>query len=199
MRKLVVSTYTTLDGVIQPLDWSGQDHSLEAQEERGAYARELLFSADALLLGRETYEIFAEAWSSRTSADDGPGEAGCVDRINSLPKHVASTTLREPLAWNATLLQGDIPAAVSKLKDQPGQTIMMYGCGQLARTLLEHGLIDEFLFWVYPVVRGAGRDSSPMAPMLTWSSWNHARSRLVTLCSPAGRSGKPEGLWGIRT
>jgi dihydrofolate reductase len=156
MRKLFVSTYTTLDGVIQPLDWSGQNHSLEAQEERGAYARELLFSADALLLGRETYEIFAEAWSSRTAADDGPGEEGCVDRINSLPKYVASRTLVEPLAWNATLLQGDIPAAVSKLKDQPGQTIMMYGCGQLARTLLEHGLIDEFLFWVYPVVRGSG-------------------------------------------
>jgi dihydrofolate reductase len=156
MRNLVVSTYTTLDGVIQPLDWSGQNHSLDAQQERGAYARELLFSADALLLGRETYEIFAEAWSSRTAADDGPGEAGCVDRINSLPKYVASTTLVEPLAWNATLLQGDIPAAVSKLKDQPGQTIMMYGCGQLARTLLEHGLIDEFLFWVYPVVRGSG-------------------------------------------
>jgi dihydrofolate reductase len=145
MRKLVVSTYTTLDGVIQPLDWSGQNHSLEAQEERGAYARELLFSADALLLGRETCEIFAEAWSSRTAADDGPGEPGCVDRINSLPKYVAST-----------LLQGDIPAALSKLKDQPGQTIMMYGCGQLARTLLEHGLIDEVLFWVYPVVRGSG-------------------------------------------
>jgi dihydrofolate reductase len=156
MRKLVVSTYTTLDGVIQPLDWSGQNQSLSAQEERGSYARDLLLSADALLLGRETYEIFAEAWGSRTSADDGPGEAGSVDRINSMPKFVASTTLREPLAWNASLLQGDIPSEVARLKDQPGGSLLMFGCGQFARSLLEHGLIDEFLFWVYPVVRGSG-------------------------------------------
>jgi dihydrofolate reductase len=156
MRKLIVSTYTTLDGVIQPLDWSGGNSSLEAQEERGSYARDLLFSADALLLGRETYEIFAEVWPSRTSADDGPGEAGSVDRINRLPKYVASTSLNEPLAWNATLLQGDIPAAVAGLKEQPGNPILMYGCGELARTLLEHDLIDEFQFWVYPVLRGGG-------------------------------------------
>jgi dihydrofolate reductase len=156
VRKLVASTYVTLDGIIQPLDWSAQSSSDTDREERGAFARDLLFESDALLLGRETYEIFAGAWSSRTSADDGPGEAGFIDRINSLPKYVASTTLTEPLAWNATLLTGDIPTAVAKLKQQPGQTIVMYGCGELARTLLEHGLIDEFQFWVYPVVRGSG-------------------------------------------
>lgn len=156
MRKLIVSTYMTLDGVIQPLDWSAQSSSRESAEERGAYARDLLFSADALLLGRETYEIFAEVWPTRTAADDGPGEAGSVDRINSLPKYVASTTLEEPLTWNATLIAGDIPTEVAKLKQQPGQAIVMYGCGELARTLLEHGLVDEFRFWVYPVVRGSG-------------------------------------------
>lgn len=156
MRKLIVSTYVTLDGVIQPLDWSGQSSSPAAVEERGVYARELLFAADALLMGRETYEIFAEAWPSRTAADDGPGEAGFIDRINSLPKYVASTTLSEPLNWNSTLLAGDIPSEVAKLKQQQGQSILMYGCGQLAHTLLEHDLIDEFHFWVYPVVRGGG-------------------------------------------
>ena len=156
MRKLIVSTYTTIDGVIQPLDWSGQNTAPDAQTERGAYARDLLFSADALLLGRETYEIFAEVWPSRTAADDGPGEAGSVDCINSLPKYVASTSLRDPLAWNASLLQGDIPAEVARLKEQPGDVLLMYGCGELARTLLEHDLIDEFRFWVHPVVRGSG-------------------------------------------
>jgi len=156
MRKLIVSTYVTLDGVIQPLDWSGQLSSRSALEERGAYARDMLFAADALLMGRETYEIFAGAWSSRTAADDGPGEEGFIDRINSLPKYVASTTLTEPLTWNSTLLSADVTAEVAALKEQPGQAILMYGCGRLARTLLEHDLIDEFHFWVYPVVRGSG-------------------------------------------
>ena len=156
MRKLIVSTYVTLDGVIQPLDWSAQSTDPAAQEERGRYARDMLFAADALLLGRETYELFAEVWPTRTAADDGPGEAGFIDRINRLPKYVASTTLREPLAWNATLLTGDEPGAVAALKQQPGQAILMYGCGDLARILLEHDIIDEFHFWVYPVVRGDG-------------------------------------------
>jgi len=156
MRRLIVSTYTTLDGVIQPLDWSGQNTTEEARAERGAYARDLLFSADALLLGRETYEIFAEVWPTRTSADDGPGEEGSSDRINSLPKYVASTSLTEPLAWNSTLLTGNIPAEVARIKNEPGEVLLMYGCGELARTLLEHNLIDEFQFWVYPVVRGQG-------------------------------------------
>jgi dihydrofolate reductase len=156
MSKLIVSTYVTLDGVIQPLDWSAQSSGPADREERGRYARELLFAADALLLGRETYQVFAEVWPSRTAADDGPGEDGFIDRINLLPKYVASTTLREPLAWNATLLAGDIPAAVARLKRQRDQTLLMYGCGDLARTLLEHDLVDEFHFWVYPVVRGSG-------------------------------------------
>jgi dihydrofolate reductase len=156
MRKLIVSTYVTLDGVIQPMDWSAQNADLEAREERGRYARDVLFAADALLLGRETFEIFAQVWPTRTAADDGPGEAGFIERINQLPKYVASMTLREPLGWNATLLTGEIPAAVAELKQQPGAAIVMYGCGELARTLLEHDLIDEFHFWVYPVVRGSG-------------------------------------------
>jgi dihydrofolate reductase len=156
MRRLIVSTYVTLDGVIQPLDWSAQNSSQAAREERGTYARDLLFAADALLLGRETYEIFADVWPTRSVADDGPGEEGSTDRINSLPKYVASTTLKEPLRWNATLIKGDVPNEVARLKEQPGQAIVMYGCGELARTLLEHDLIDEFRFWVYPVVRGSG-------------------------------------------
>lgn len=152
MRKVIVSTYVSLDGVIQPLDWSFGSRN----EERGKYARDLLFSADVLLLGRETYQIFAEVWPTRTAADDGPGEAGMTDRINSMPKYVASTTLQEPLSWNATLLKGDITTEVARLKQQPGQNILMYGCGPVARTLMQHDLIDEYQFWVYPVVVGSG-------------------------------------------
>jgi dihydrofolate reductase len=156
MGKLIVSTYVTLDGVIQPLDWSARSEDRASMEERGTYARDLLFAADALLMGRETYEVFAEVWPARTAADDGPGEAGFIDRINSLPKYVASTTLKEPLAWNASLIKGDVAREVTRLKQRFGQAILMFGCGALARTLLEHDLIDEFRFWVYPVVRGSG-------------------------------------------
>ncbi|MGH2532790.1 MAG: dihydrofolate reductase family protein [Thermomicrobiales bacterium] len=156
MRKIIVSTYVTLDGVIQPLDWSMQSQDPASAEERGKYARDLLFDADALLMGRGTYEIFAGSWPTRTSADDGPGEAGASDRMNSLPKYVASTTLKEPLSWNSTLLGDDVPKEIAKLKVQPGKNIVMYGCGQLAKTLIEHDLADEFRFWMYPVVRGRG-------------------------------------------
>ncbi len=156
MRKLIVSTYVTLDGVIQPIDWSINSHDPAAAEERGQYARDLLLEADALLLGRETYQVFAEVWPARTAADDDPGAAGVTDRINSLPKYVASSTLSEPLSWNATLIKGDVPREVAKLKEQPGQSIVVYGCGRLAKTLFEHNLVDEFRFWVFPVVRGRG-------------------------------------------
>jgi len=89
MRKVVISVYTTLDGVMEaPEKWSGQFWN----EEHGTYARDLLFASDALLIGREIYEGFAASWPFRTAADDGPGEEGFVDRINSLPKFVASTT-----------------------------------------------------------------------------------------------------------
>ena len=156
MRRLIVSTYMTLDGVIQPLDWSAQNAIQSAMEERGTYARDLLFAADALLLGRETYEIFADVWPTRSAADDGPGEEGCVDRINGLPKYVASRTLREA-TWNATLIRGDIAAEVVRLKDQLGQNILKYGTGELDRTLMQHNLVDEFHLWVFPVAVGAGQ------------------------------------------
>jgi RibD C-terminal domain len=90
MGKLVVSTYVTLDGVMQPIDWTGR----YSHEDHGRHAREVLFASDALLMGRETYESFARAWSSRTAADEQPGEEGYVDRINGMPKFVASTTLK---------------------------------------------------------------------------------------------------------
>jgi dihydrofolate reductase len=156
VRKIIVSTYVTLDGVIQPLDWPMQSPDPASAEERGAYARDLLFESDALLMGRETYQIFAEVWPTRTAADDDPGAAGLIDRINSLPKYVASTTLSEPLSWNATLIKGNVAQEIARLKEQPGQNMVMYGCGQLAKTLVEHNLVDEFRFWVYPVVRGKG-------------------------------------------
>ena len=118
-------------------------------DEHDQYARDLLFAADALLLGRETYEGFAEAWPARTGDE-------YADRINSLPKLVASNTLQEA-AWNATLIKEDVAEEVAKLKDQPGQNILKFGTGELDRTLIEHNLIDEFHFWLFPVAAGSGQ------------------------------------------
>jgi dihydrofolate reductase len=153
MGELVVSTYVTLNGVMQPIDWTGR----YSHEDHGRHAREVLFASDALVMGRETYEIFAPAWSSRTAEDEEAGEEGYVDRINGMPKFVASTTLKEPLDWNnSTLIEEDVVDAVSGLKEQFEGNVLMYGCGPLARTLTWHGLVDEFQMLIYPVIWGEG-------------------------------------------
>ena len=144
MRKLVESTFMTLDGVIsRPQDWSPPYWD----DEHTAYAGKLLDPADALLLGRDTYEGFAAAWPGR------PGEY--ADKINSMPKHVASRTLTET-TWNASLIEGDVAEAVAALKEQDGGDIVKYGTGELDRALVENQLVDEFHFWVFPVVVGKG-------------------------------------------
>lgn len=155
VRELIEVTFMSLDGVIdsptivhetQPY-WVSDP---EYQED----SREVLFGADALLLGRKTYEHFAEAYPKMASAKpEIPNEF--IDRMNSLPKYVASTTLKET-TWNATLLSGDIAAAVLKLKQQPGRYIVKYGTGVLDRTLLEHNLIDTLRIYLFPVAMGAG-------------------------------------------
>jgi dihydrofolate reductase len=145
MRKLVESTFVTLDGVISsPQEWSPPYWD----DEHASYASKLLFAADALLLGRLTYEGFVQAWPSRT------GEFS--DRMNSLPKYVASNTLKEA-TWNATILEGDVAGEVAKLKQEPGENILKYGTGELDRTLMEHNLVDEFHFWLFPVAAGSGQ------------------------------------------
>ena len=145
MRKLVESTFVTLDGMIdEPQRWSAPYWD----DQHFAYARSLLFAADALLLGRKTYEGFASSWPQR-SGDD------YTDRINAMTKFVASRTLRDA-TWNATVLEGDVAQAVATLKQDGDGTILKFGTGELDRTLLAQGLVDEFHFWLFPVVVGAG-------------------------------------------
>jgi len=147
MRKVIVSTYATLNGVIEnPQDWSFDYFD----EEAAQFAYDQLFAADALLLGRETYESFAEAWPARSDA--------FADRINSMEKYVVSTTLAEPLPWGpATLISENVAEEVAKLKQQPGQDILIYGTGRLTHTLLQHGLLDEHHLWIIPVIWENGR------------------------------------------
>lgn len=145
MRKLVESTFVTLGGVISsPGEW-GQPYW---NEEHAGYAQKLLFAADALLLGRKTYEGFAAAWPSRH-------EDAFDEHINTMPKYVASNTLKDA-TWNASIIEGDVAEAVAKLKQQPGNDILKFGTGELDKTLMEHRLVDEFHFWLFPITSGRG-------------------------------------------
>ncbi|HEY2670756.1 MAG TPA: dihydrofolate reductase family protein [Rugosimonospora sp.] len=148
MRKLIASTYATLDGRVDELrDWVIPYND----DGSAAYHTELLKNSDGLLLGRKTYETFATIWPPRS------GELPYVDKINSMAKHVASTTLKD-LEWgNSRLIEGDVADGVAKLKQQPGQDLVMYGCHDLMHTLLEHDLIDEYRVLVHPVLCGKGR------------------------------------------
>lgn len=146
MRKVIVAEYVSLDGMMDNPAWTGPYFN----EELGTFQHDLLMESDTLLLGRLTYEGFAAAWPTMTD------ENGFADRMNSLPKFVVSTTL-EKADWNASIIQGNIADEVAKLKQQPGQNILIYGSGELVNTLMQHDLIDEYRLMVFPVVLGSGK------------------------------------------
>jgi dihydrofolate reductase len=156
MRKVVVTEYLSLDGVMQDPGGVGE---IEQggwtvpywNDEIAKFQSDGLFASDALLLGRVTYEGFAAAWPDMTHE-----EGEFADRMNSLPKYVATRTL-DQLEWNATPLKGDVAQEVAKLKQQPGQDLLIYGSGELVRTLMQHDVIDEYRLLVYPVVVGSGK------------------------------------------
>jgi dihydrofolate reductase len=155
MRKLSVSTLVTLDGVVQdPGGFGETDNGGWAgpyfDDEAGRLAFEHVLASDVFLLGRETYELFKEYW---TQVHEGDYAA----RINSMPKLVASSTLHEPLEWNARLIEGDIADAIIQLKRDDGGEILMYGSPTLMRTLADHDLVDEYKLWVHPIVLGGGK------------------------------------------
>ncbi|MDG4791189.1 dihydrofolate reductase family protein [Micromonospora sp. WMMD1102] len=148
-RKVIASTFVSLDGVIgNPHLWSLPYMDSEGQR----YALDQLFASDALLLGRPTYDGFAQAWPNMP-----PDGTGFADRMNTIAKYVVSTTLEKAEWQNTTIINGNVAEEVAALKRQPGQDILMYGFGRLARTLLEHGLLDEVRFWLTPVLVGSGR------------------------------------------
>ncbi len=144
---MAATLFVSLDGVVEsPEKWSFPFWSDETQK----FKVDELRATDALLLGRVTYEGFAAAWPGRK------GDA-FADRFNSMPKFVASRTLNK-LEWNNShLIKGDLAAEVSKLKQQPGQDIVIHGSPGLIRSLLPHDLIDEFRLLVYPLVLGRGK------------------------------------------
>jgi dihydrofolate reductase len=146
MRRIINSTYISLDGVIQdPQDWPG--NGIEPDGTGLRVQTDLLFACDAVLMGGRTYPGFATAWMARSGNPYS-------DRINSMSKFVVSSTLRDPKWNNTTVISGDPIADIRRLKEQPGQDIVQYGFGQLSYALLEHGLLDELRLWVHPLFVG---------------------------------------------
>ena len=154
MSELIVTEFVTLDGVMEaPGGEPTHPHSgwvgVYMTPEQGEYKMQEIVDAGSLLLGRVTYDGFAEAWPQR--------EGEFADRMNTLPKYVVSSTLAEPLAWNnSTSLGGDAVAAVTELKRQPGGPIFAMGSATLVRTLLENDLVDELRLMVFPLIVGGG-------------------------------------------
>jgi dihydrofolate reductase len=148
MRKVIATLFTSLDGVVEsPEKWSFPYWN----EHIAKFKLAEQLSSGALLLGRATYEGFAAAWPSRTDPD------GFAESINGLPKYVVSNTLQGPLEWNnSRAVTGDIVAAVTKLKQEPGKDILIHGSPSLVRFLFTHGVIDEYHLLVYPLALGSG-------------------------------------------
>jgi dihydrofolate reductase len=154
MGKIVVTEFISLDGVIEDpggsedFKYGGWSFEYARGDEGDQFKLDETMGAAAQLLGRKTYEGFAEAWPSR----DGE----FADKFNSMPKYVVSSTLANPEWTNTTVLSGDVPAAVSKLREDVDGDIVVHGSGRLVQTLLEHDLVDELRLMVFPVILGAG-------------------------------------------
>ncbi|MEU1529944.1 dihydrofolate reductase family protein [Streptomyces fagopyri] len=170
MGKIVWSANLTLDGVVQDPTgeegfrhggWFGESGGKDLEEWAKALSAEA-FGAEALLLGRRSYEYFvARGWASRSG--------DWADRLNSLPKYIVSSTLEEPKWRNSTVLTGEVVREVSRLKQECDGEMVVYGSYQLGRVLMEHDLVDELRLMVFPVALGTGErffgETSDKKPM----------------------------------
>jgi dihydrofolate reductase len=158
MSRVVVSEFVSLDGVMEdPGGAEGYEHGgwtfqVDQGPDGAKFKVEELLAADALLLGRVTYQGFAAAWPSMDTGEFG-------EKMNSVRKYVVSSTLTDAEAtWNnTTVVRGDVGAEVAKLKAQPGGDLLVAGSGQLVRTLTGLGLVDEYRLMVFPIVLGTGK------------------------------------------
>jgi dihydrofolate reductase len=155
MARIVVTEFMSLDGVVEDPGGSedfthgGWAFEFSRGEEGDQFKVDETMSSEAMLLGRRTYEGFAESWPGR--------EGEFADRFNSMPKYVVSSTLRDPEWTNTTVLEGDVAESVRALKDRVDGDIVVHGSAQLAQALLEQDLVDELRMMVFPVVLGTGK------------------------------------------
>ena len=153
--RLVVTEFVSLDGVMEDpggsedFKYGGWSFEISRGDEGDKFKLDETMASDALLLGRVTYEGFADAWPSR----DGE----FADKFNSMPKYVVSSTLKDPTWTNSTVLSGDVAAEVAKLKQQVDGDIVVHGSVQLVQALIDHDLVDELRLMVFPVVLGSGK------------------------------------------
>lgn len=194
--RVTLTTFLSLDGVMQGPGAPDEDRSggfeqggwlvPYADEDMGRFVDDWFAAAEAFLLGRKTYEIFAAYWPQVTD-ENNP----VATKLNSLPKYVASKTLDE-VEWNgSTLIKGDVAEEVANLKRQPGQELQVHGSGDLAQTLMQHGLVDEYRLWFYPVVLGSGKrlfgDGSVPAALKLVGTKTTGTGVVIHVYQPAGK------------
>jgi len=195
MARIVVTEFISLDGVMEDPGGAedfkdgGWTFEINRGEEGDKFKLEEAMGADALLLGRVTYQGFAEAWPSRT------GEF--ADKFNSMPKYVVSSTLDKAEWNNATLLKGDVVEEVSKLREGSSGTIVVHGSAQLVQTLLETDLVDELRLMVFPVVLGSGKrlfgGTSDKKPLRLVDSRTVGDGVNILIYRPAGDGAEESG------
>ena len=162
MGKIVVTEFVSLDGVMEDpggsedFKYGGWSFEYSRGDDGDKFKLDEAMDSEALLLGRKTFEGFADAWPSR----DGE----FADKFNNMPKYVVSSTLKDPDWTNSTVIDGDLGEEVSKLKQELDGDIVVHGSPQLAQTLIEHDLVDEYRLMVFPVLLGSGARLFPESP-----------------------------------
>jgi dihydrofolate reductase len=155
MGRIIVTEFISLDGVVEDpggsedFEYGGWSFEFDRGAEGNQFKLDETMGSEAMLLGRVTYEGFAEAWPSR--------EGEFADKFNSMPKYVVSSTLTQPEWTNTTVLDGDPVEAVTNLRKEAGGDIVVHGSAQLVQTLIAHDLVDELRLMVFPVILGAGK------------------------------------------
>ena len=194
--QLIVHTMLTLDGVYQGPGGADEDRrdgfdrggwvAPYFDEAGGEFVTDVFRRADAFLLGRRTYDIFNAYWPKHADPSDP-----VANGLNTLPKYIASTTLKDPQWENSSVLEGDLESAVRTLKAREGGELQVHGSGQLARFLLEHDLVDRLNLLVFPVIVGAGRRLFPEQGIATGLALEESRTTpsgvTMSVYRPTGR------------
>ena len=195
MGRIVVTEFVSLDGVMEDpggaesFRHGGWTFQIDRGDEGNKFKLDEALSAEALLLGRVTYEGFAEAWPTR--------EGEFADKFNTMPKYVVSSTLEKPEWNNSTVLRGDVAEEVAKLKGEKEGDIVVHGSGRLVQTLVENDLVDELRLMVFPVVLGTGKrlfgETSDKKPLRLVDSKVVGDGVAILIYEPAGEDSKGSG------